>query len=47
MTLPEPIRPLRPKDVAAIRRALNVSQSVFAALLSVRAKINSGLLSER
>lgn len=33
--LPEPIRPLRPKDVAAIRRRLNVSQSVFAALLNV------------
>ena len=35
MTLPEPIEPLRPKDVAAIRRQLNVSQSVFAALLNV------------
>ena len=35
MTLPEPIGPLRPKDVAAIRRQLNVSQSVFAALLNV------------
>ncbi len=35
MTVPEPIRPLRPKDVAAIRRRLNVSQSVFAALLNV------------
>ena len=35
LTLPEPIEPLRPKDVAAIRRQLNVSQSVFAALLNV------------
>ncbi|MBI4327036.1 MAG: helix-turn-helix domain-containing protein, partial [Chloroflexi bacterium] len=35
MTLPEPIEPLRPRDVAAIRRQLNVSQSVFAALLNV------------
>ncbi|MEK7684248.1 MAG: type II toxin-antitoxin system MqsA family antitoxin [Verrucomicrobiota bacterium] len=35
MTLPEPIEPLRPRDVAAIRRRLNVSQSVFAALLNV------------
>jgi putative transcriptional regulator len=35
MTLPEHLQPLRPKDVAAIRRQLNVSQSVFAALLNV------------
>lgn len=35
MTLPGAIAPLRPKDVAAIRRQLNVSQSVFAALLNV------------
>jgi putative transcriptional regulator len=35
MSLPECIEPLRPKDVAAIRRQLNVSQSVFAALLNV------------
>jgi putative transcriptional regulator len=35
LTLPEPIPPVRPKDVAAIRRQLNVSQSVFAALLNV------------
>jgi putative transcriptional regulator len=35
ITLPERIGPLRPKDVAAIRRRLNVSQSVFAALLNV------------
>ena len=35
LALPEPIEPLRPKDVAAIRRRLNVSQSVFAALLNV------------
>jgi putative transcriptional regulator len=35
MTLPEPIAPIRPRDVAAIRRKLHVSQSVFAALLNV------------
>jgi putative transcriptional regulator len=35
LTLPEPIAPVRPRDVAAIRRQLNVSQSVFAALLNV------------
>jgi putative transcriptional regulator len=35
LTLPEAIAPVRPKDVAAIRRQLNVSQSVFAALLNV------------
>lgn len=35
MSLPKPIEPLRPEDVAAIRRQLNVSQSVFAALLNV------------
>jgi len=35
VTLPEPIAPIRPRDVAAIRRQLNVSQSVFAALLNV------------
>jgi putative transcriptional regulator len=35
MSLPEPLAPLRPKDVAAIRRQLNVSQAVFAALLNV------------
>jgi putative transcriptional regulator len=35
LILPEPIAPVRPKDVAAIRRQLNVSQSVFAALLNV------------
>ena len=35
MSLPEPIKPLRPKDVVAIRRHLNVSQSVFAVLLNV------------
>ena len=33
--LPEPIEQLRAKDVAAIRRQLNASQSVFAALLNV------------
>ena len=35
LTFAEPIAPVRPKDVAAIRRQLNVSQSVFAALLNV------------
>ncbi len=35
LTLPEPLPPLRPKEVAAIRRQLNVSQSVFAAWLNV------------
>ena len=35
VALPEPVRPLRPRDVAAIRRQLNVSQAVFAALLNV------------
>ena len=35
LSLPDRIEPLRPKEVAAIRRRLNVSQSVFAALLNV------------
>jgi putative transcriptional regulator len=35
LILPEPIAPVRSRDVAAIRRQLNVSQSVFAALLNV------------
>jgi putative transcriptional regulator len=35
VTLPERIAPIRARDVAAIRRQLNVSQSVFAALLNV------------
>lgn len=35
IALPEPIEPLGAQDVAAIRRQLNVSQSVFAALLNV------------
>ena len=35
MPLPEPIEPLKPKDVADIRHQLKVSQSVFAALLNV------------
>jgi len=35
MTLPAPLKPLQPREVAAIRRQLNVSQSVFAALLNV------------
>ena len=35
LTLPAAIVPLQPQDVAAIRRQLNVSQSVFAAWLNV------------
>ena len=35
LSLPEPIQPLRLRDVAAIRRQLNVSQSVLAAMLNV------------
>jgi putative transcriptional regulator len=35
MKLPDPISPLRPRDISSIRRQLNVSQSVFAALLNV------------
>ena len=35
LSLPKAIRPFKPKDVATIRRQLNVSQSVFAALLNV------------
>ncbi len=35
LALPEPISPIRPRDVAAIRRQLKVSQSVFAAMLNV------------
>jgi len=34
LPLPERIGALRPKDVAAMRRRLNVSQSVFGALLN-------------
>ena len=35
LPLPDPIAPVRPRDVVAIRRQLNVSQAVFAALLNV------------
>jgi putative transcriptional regulator len=35
MPLPPPIGPIRPREVAALRRQLNVSQSVFAAWLNV------------
>lgn len=35
ITLPEPIAPMRPRDIASIRQQLNVSQSIFAALLNV------------
>jgi putative transcriptional regulator len=33
--LPPPIKPLRPKDITALRQRLNVSQAVFAGLLNV------------
>ncbi len=35
LTLPPPIKPLRPKEIMALRRQLNVSQAVFAGLLNV------------
>ena len=36
--LPQPIKEISPKQIKAIRNKLNVSQSVFAALLNVPAK---------
>jgi|ERR1051326_665933 putative transcriptional regulator len=33
--LPRPVKPIRPKEIAAIRQKLNVSQPVFAALLNI------------
>ena len=35
LVLPPPVRAIRPKEIAAIRQMLNVSQPVFAALLNV------------
>jgi putative transcriptional regulator len=35
LSLPPPIKPLRPKEIAALRQQLNVSQAVFAGLLNV------------
>ncbi len=35
LRVPRAITPMRSRDVAAIRRQLNVSQAVFAALLNV------------
>jgi len=35
LSLPSPIKPLRPRDIAALRQKLNVSQAVFAGLLNV------------
>lgn len=35
LTPPKPIKPIDPKGVAAIRKKLNVSQTVFASLLNV------------
>jgi putative transcriptional regulator len=35
LSLPSPIKPLRPGDITALRQKLNVSQAVFAGLLNV------------
>ncbi len=35
LSLPPPIKPVRPKDITALRHKLNVSQAVFAGLLNV------------
>ena len=35
LTLPRPVKPIKPKDIVAIREQLAVSQSVFAQLLNV------------
>ena len=35
LRLPSPIKPLRPKEITALRQRLNVSQAVFAGLLNV------------
>lgn len=35
ISLPPPLKPLRPEEVAAIRRKLGLSQAVFAAVLNV------------
>lgn len=35
LVLPPPVKPIKPKQIAGIRRKLNISQPVFAALLNV------------
>jgi putative transcriptional regulator len=35
LVLPTPVKAIKPKDISGIRRQLNVSQPVFAALLNV------------
>jgi putative transcriptional regulator len=35
LSLPPPIKPLRPREITALRQQLNVSQAVFAGLLNV------------
>ncbi len=35
LSLPAPIKPLKPKEITALRQKLNVSQAVFAGLLNV------------
>lgn len=35
LSLPPPIKPVRPKDITALRHKLKVSQAVFAGLLNV------------
>lgn len=35
MELPKPLKPIKPRDIAAIRIRLNVSQPVFAGLLNI------------
>jgi putative transcriptional regulator len=35
LSLPAPIKPMKPKDIVALRRKLNLSQAVFAGFLNV------------
>jgi putative transcriptional regulator len=35
LSLPPPLKPLRPQEIVALRHRLNVSQAVFASLLNV------------
>jgi putative transcriptional regulator len=35
LSLPPPLKPLRPREIVALRHQLNVSQAVFASLLNV------------
>ncbi len=35
LTLPRPVKPIKPKEIVAIRERLAVSQAVFAQLLNV------------